>query len=196
MSLYRIAKLTFLVIVCILFIWILSPAIIVPPADPAEALTIYVADYGWHSRLVLPSGNGELIQYAYGDWNYFALNQQDLKNGATALFIPTQGTLGRRKFSNIVELEQIIQQQNYRLLSLVVAQSKVTQLLELLDQRFSRNIGTKIKNPQTGLTLVKDERDYTLLHNSNHEILEWLKNLDCQIYGFVMWANFQVKHSQ
>ncbi|NJL80620.1 MAG: DUF2459 domain-containing protein [Richelia sp. RM2_1_2] len=195
MSLYRIAKLTFLVIVCILFIWILSPATIVPPADTAEALTIYIADYGLHSELVLPSGNGELIQYAYGDWNYFALNQQDLKNGATALFIPTQGTLGRQKFSNIVELQQIIQQQNYTLLSLVVARNKVTQLLQLLDQRFSRNISTKIENSQTGLTLVKDERDYTFLHNSNHEIVEWLRALDCQIYGFVMWANFRVKHS-
>ncbi|MGF1676473.1 MAG: DUF2459 domain-containing protein [Rivularia sp. (in: cyanobacteria)] len=195
MSLYRIAKLTFLVIVCILFIWMLSPATIVPPADPTEALTIYLADYGWHSRLVLPIGNGELIQYAYGDWNYFALNQQDLKNGATALFIPTQSTLGRRKFSNIVELQQIIKQQDYTLLSLAVAQTKVTQLLQLLDQRFSQNIETSIKNPQTNLTLVKDERKYTVLHNSNHEIVEWLKALDCQIYGFVMWANFQVKHS-
>ncbi|MEB3216194.1 MAG: DUF2459 domain-containing protein [Nostocales cyanobacterium 94392] len=195
MSLSRIAKLTSLVIVCILFIWMLSPATILAPTDPAEALTIYVPDYGLHSRLVLPIGNGELIQYAYGDWNYFALNQQDLKNGLAALFLPTQGTLGRRKFNNIVELQQIIQQQNNTLLSLAVAQTKVTQLLQLLDQRFSQNIETSIKNPETNLTLIKDEQKYTILHNSNHEIVEWLKALDCQIYGFVMWANFQVKHS-
>jgi uncharacterized FAD-dependent dehydrogenase len=142
---------------------------------------------------VLPTGNGELIQYAYGDWNYFALNQQDLRNGAAALLVPTQGTLGRRKFSNIVELQQIIQQQDYTLLSLEVAQAKVTQLLKLLDERFSRNIETSIENSQTGLTLVQDDQDYTLLHNSNHELVEWLQDLDCQIHGFIMWANFRVQ---
>jgi hypothetical protein len=195
MGLCRLAKLASVVIVSILLVWMLSPAIIIPPDDSVGAVTIYVTDYGWHSRLVLPTGNGELIQYAYGDWNYFALNQQDLRNGAAALLLPTQGTLGRQKFSNIIEFEQIIQQKNYTLLSLEVAQPKVIQLLTLLDDRFNRNIATSIENRQTGLTLVKDDQEYTLFHNSNHEIVEWLKSLDCQIHGFVMWANFQVKHS-
>jgi hypothetical protein len=195
MRLCRIAKFASVVIASILLVWILSSATIVPPANPVEPITIYVIDHGWHSRLVLPTDKGELIQYAYGDWKYFALNQQDLKSGAAALFLPTQGTLGRRKFSNIVELQQIIQQQDYTLLSLEVALAKVTQLLKLLDERFNRNISTSIENPQTGLTLVKDDQEYTLLQNSNHEIVEWLQDLDCKVYGFVMWANFQVKHS-
>ncbi|MBE9007711.1 DUF2459 domain-containing protein [Fortiea sp. LEGE XX443] len=195
MGLCRVAKFASVVIVSILLVWVLSPAIIVPPADPVEAVTIYVTDYGWHSRLVLPTGNSKLIQYAYGDWNYFALNQQDLRNGAAALLLPTQGTLGRRKFSNIAELQQIIQQHDHSLLSLEISQTKVIQLLKLLDERFNRNVATSIENFQTGLTLVKDNQEYTLFHNSNHEIVKWLKSLDCQIYGFVMWANFQVKHS-
>ncbi len=195
MELCRIVKFASVIIASILLVWIFSPATIVPPANPAEPVTIYVTDYGWHSRLVLPTGNGELIQYAYGDWNYFALNQQDLRNGAAALLLPTQGSLGRRKFSNITGLQQIIQQQNYTLFSLEVAQVRVTRLLKLLDERFNRNVATSIKDSQTGLTLVKDEQKYTLLHNSNHEIVDWLKDLDCQIYGFVMWANFQVEPS-
>ncbi|WP_414578830.1 DUF2459 domain-containing protein [Anabaena sp. CCY 9402-a] len=195
MGLCRLVKFASVVIIGILLVWILSPAIILPPDDPVGAVTIYVTDYGWHSRLVLPTGNGELIQYAYGDWNYFALNQQDWRNGAAALLLPTQGTLGRRKFNNIIELQQIIQQQNYTLFSLEVAQSPVIELLTLLDERFNRNMATSIENRKIGLTLVKDDQEYTLFHNSNHEIVEWLKSLDCRIYGFVMWANFQVKHS-
>ncbi|MCX7593452.1 MAG: DUF2459 domain-containing protein [Fischerella sp.] len=196
MRLCRIAKFASLVIASILLVWMLSPATIVPPANPAEPVTVYVTDHGLHSRLVLPSGNGELIQYAYGDWNYFALNQQDLRNGIAALLVPTQGTLGRRKFSNITELQQIIQQQDYTLLNLEVAQAKVTRLLKLLDERFNRNIETSIKNPQTGLTLVQDDQNYTLLHNSNHELVGWLQDLDCQVHGFIVWANFRVKHPQ
>ncbi len=193
MRLCRIAKLALLVTASILLVWMLSPATIVPPADPAEPVTIHVADHGLHSRLVLPTGNGELIQYAYGDWNYFALNQQDLRNGVAALLLSTQGTLGRRQFSNIAELQQKIQQQDYTLLNLEVEQTKVTQLLKLLDERFNRNIETRIENPQIGLTLVQDDQDYTLLHNSNHELVEWLQYLDCRVYGFIMWANFRVQ---
>ena len=193
MGLCRIAKFASLIIASVLLIWILFPATIVPPTDPGEAIAIYVTDYGWHSRLVLPSGNGELIQYAYGDWNYFALNQQDWRNGLAALLLPTQGTLGRRKFSNIAEFQQIMQQHNVSILSLEVAQTNVTRLLQLLDERFNHNIATRIKNLQTGLSLVKDDQNYTMLHNSNHEIAAWLEDLGCRIHGFIMWANFRVK---
>ncbi|WP_066376842.1 MULTISPECIES: DUF2459 domain-containing protein [unclassified Anabaena] len=193
MRLRRIAKFAYLIIASILLVWIFSPAIIVPPADPAEAIAIYVTDYGWHSRLVLPSAKGGLIQYAYGDWNYFALNQQDLRNGVAALFLSTQGTLGRRSFTNIAELQQIMQQENASIFSLEVAQANVTRLLKLLDERFHRHIETRLKNPQTGLTLVKDDQDYTLLHNSNHEIAVWLEELGCQVHGLIIWADYRVK---
>lgn len=75
-----------------------------------------------------------------------------------------------------------------------MAKAKALQLAQALDQRFNRNIDTRIENPQTGLTLVKDEQEYTMLHNSNHELVEWLEQLDCQVEGFVMWSNFQVKY--
>jgi hypothetical protein len=193
MGLRQLARYALLVIAVILLVWILSPATIVPPLNAAEPITIYVVDYGWHSRIVLPTGNDELIQYAYGDWNYFALNQQDWRNGLTALFIPSQGTLGRRKFSNLAEFKKIIPQTDDSLLSLEVAQVKVTRLLKLLDERFHRQIETSIENPTTGLILVKDDQDYTLLHNSNHEVVTWLKDLHCQVHGFIMWSNFRVK---
>ncbi|MEA5507492.1 DUF2459 domain-containing protein [Halotia wernerae UHCC 0503] len=193
MGLYRTAKLTSLIIASILLVWMLSPTTIVPPTAPVEAITIYVTDYGWHSRLVLPSRNGILIQYAYGDWNYFALNQQDLINGLAALFLPTQGTLGRRTFSNTAQFEQIMERENASILSLKVGQAHVIRLLKLLDERFNRNLETRIENSQTGLTFVQDNQHYTLLHNSNHELAAWLQDLDCQIHGLIIWANFRVK---
>lgn len=188
MRLCRITKLALLATISILLLWVLSPATIIPPADPSDAVVIYVTNYGLHSRLVLPTGNSELIQYAYGDWHYFALNQQDLKTGLAALLIPTPGTLGRRKFSNIAALQE-------NTLNLKVAQTKVRQLLQLLDARFQQNLATQVENLHTGLTLVQDDKTYTLLHNSNHELVAWLEYLGCRVDGFVMWANFRLKHS-
>lgn len=194
MRLHRIAILILAVVASVSLVWIFSPATIIPPADPADPVTVHVVDYGFHSRLVLPDGDGKLIQYAYGDWNYFALNQQDWSDGAAALLVPTQGTLGRRKFSNITELRQMIDRGDNTLLNFEVAGAKAIQLLASLDERFNRNINTRVENPLIEMTLVQDDQDYTLFHNSNHELVLWLKDLDCRVEGFVMWANFQVKY--
>ncbi|MCU0534265.1 MAG: hypothetical protein MUD14_10260 [Hydrococcus sp. Prado102] len=196
MKLCRIAKFILIVIGSLTLVWIISPATIIPPTDPAEPIYISVVHDGFHSRLVLPTSNGELIQYAYGDWNYFARNRQNWTDGLAALLVPTQGTFGRRKFNNVAELQQITEQENYTLLSFEVAQAKSTQLLKSLEERFNRNIHTVIENPLTGLTLVRDDRDYTTWHNSNHELVTWLEKLDCQVRGFVLWANFRVQHPQ
>jgi len=191
MRLRRIAILFLVGFASVLLIWLLSPTAIVPPTDPAAPVTSYVADQGFHAGLVLPDRNGGLIQYAYGDWNYFALNQQDLSDGLAALLIPTQGTLGRRRFNNVAELQQWAGDET--LLSFAVAGTKAVQLLDSLNARFNRHIDTRVENQVTGLTLVQDDLDYTLFHNSNHELVLWLEELDCRVKGFVMVPNFQAE---
>ncbi|MDZ8110131.1 MAG: DUF2459 domain-containing protein [Nostoc sp. DedQUE12a] len=193
MRLRRILILTLTVATSILLVWIFTPRVIIPPTDPQQAIAVYVLDFYWHSELVLPNSNGGLIVYAYGDWNYFALNKQDFNHGLSALFIPTKGTLGRRRFSHIDQLQEMVAKKKANLLSFKVEQTKAIQLAESLDKRFTKNIDTLIENYQIGLNFVQDEEKYTILHNSNHELVAWLKDLECQVNGLVMWANFRVQ---
>ncbi|MGF1539911.1 MAG: DUF2459 domain-containing protein [Pleurocapsa sp.] len=190
----KIIFLSILTLVVVAFILVYSPTLIIPPANPVEPITVYITDYGYHRRLVIPSRQGGLVQYAYGDWNYFALERQDWHNGISALLIPTQGTLGRRKFNDLADLRQTLAP-NWQdfLLSFEVIASKAFDLEESLNLRFNRNIDTSIFNPYNGLTFVKDKQNYTLLHNSNHELVGWLKALDCRIQGFVTLPNFQIQ---
>lgn len=190
----RIALFILAILACVLLTWVSSPTVIVPPASPANPVTAYVIDQGYHSSLLLPDRESGYIQYAYGDWHYFALNQQGWSDAAAALLIPTKATLGRRKFSNIDNLRQIVDpNRNKTILNFDVTGAKATQLLKALNDRFNRNINTRVENSITGLSLVQDDEDYTLFHNSNHELIEWLEELDCQVKGFVMLPNFQVK---
>ncbi len=172
---------------------IASPAIIIPPVNPVEPVTVYVVDLGLHSRLVLPDGDDGFIQYAYGDWRYFALNQEDLGSGIAALLFPTQGTLGRRKYENIEQLQQAIDG-NTNILNFPVGKAKATRLKNLLDKRFKQNIETQILNPVNQMNFVQDDLDYTLYHNSNHELVLWLQSLDCRVEGFVLLADFRVQY--
>ena len=76
------------------------------------------------------------------------------------------------------------------ILSFEAASTKVAALLQSFNHRFDRQSDSRTDNLETGLSLVKDEQTYTILHNSNHMVVEWLEVLGCQVRGFVLWANF------
>jgi hypothetical protein len=166
-----------------------SPATIIPPINPINPVNIYLSDYGVHARLIMPSDKDKCLEYAYGDWQYFALHQQDWLTGAAALFLPTQGALGR-KLKNCDRL-QLLGRKNNSLLSIAVEKIKVDRLLKVLNSYFDRPGTMQIENPHTGMTLVPYDRTYTVLHNSNHELVRWLQDLGCRVEGFVLWANFK-----
>lgn len=187
----RITLFILSVLAAIALILIASPAVIIPPPKPIQPVTVYVIDQGLHSRLVLPDNDNKLIQYAYGDWRYFALNQQNLGSGIAALLIPTQGTLGRREYQDLAEMKQTLNSNN-SVLSFPVAQLDVIRLKQSLDKRFNQNISTQIFNPLNKMYFVQDDLDYTLYHNSNHELVVWLEALDCRVEGFVLLADFKI----
>ncbi|MGY6530262.1 MAG: DUF2459 domain-containing protein [Cyanobacterium sp.] len=174
-----------------LIIVIFSPTIIIPPTEPQKPATIYVVDYGFHSRLVLPDRTEKLIQYAYGDWEYFALGNQDFLTTLKALFIPTQGTLKREKINNLTTLQAIIEAQpRINLLEIQVAQEKMLKLRANLEHRFRQNIDSKITYNAGRIQFVKDNQDYTMFYNSNHQVVEWLETMECKVKGITILPRF------
>jgi Protein of unknown function (DUF2459) len=185
----RFAILVLAIISAIFVRWICYPATIIPPSNPINSVNVYLIDYGFHSRLILPNDRDKCLEYAYGDWQYFALNKQDWLTGAAALFLPTQAALGR-KFRNCDRLYLLAARKDNSLLSITVEKARVDRLLKLLNAHFDRPT-IQIENPHTGMTLVPYNRPYTVLHNSNHELVRWLQDLGCRVEGFVLWANFK-----
>lgn len=184
-----------LTLVAIKLAWqIVSPTIIQTPADPSSPITVYVADYGFHSRLLLPNEDGKIVQYAYGDWQYFALKQQTPTTAFRALFVATPATLRKRVFENRMVMEASLQDRpKIKLLKLEVATDKVVALRSQLEYRFQQQLETHIEDKTYQIKFVREDRDYTVFHNSNHELVAWLQELDCQVEGFITWPNFQVR---
>lgn len=169
------------------------PTVIIPPTQPEEPRLVYVMDYGIHSRLVLPDGEGGLIQYTYGDWHYFALQQQTVLTAMQALFWPTPATLGRRQLRRSPQFSPAGSRQQHSVLELEVSGPRVSQLRSRLDSWFADHIETQVHHPASTLHFVKVEPSYTVFHNSNHELVDWLRELDCDVRGWVIWPNFKVK---
>lgn len=70
----------------------------VHPPDPQTSMApVVLSQYGWHTRLALPGPDGSsFIEYGFGDWRYYALEERSLASGLRALFFSDTATLSRR----------------------------------------------------------------------------------------------------
>ena len=166
---------------------------VMPPVNPANPVAVYVADYGRHSTLLLPMGDGHLIEYSYGDWDYYALNKYKWYIGASKLILSEGSGLGRRILADPGDdgaLQKMLNSK--RLLRVEAEQSKVMDLLAELDQRYTTKIETMIYNDYLHSYLVKDESHYWLFHTCNAMTGQWLEKLGCKVDGLPVISNFEV----
>lgn len=172
--------------------WFTVSATIIPPAAPQNPVTVHVAEFGFHARLLLPEGDGWL-QYGFGDWDYYARRQQTLLNGVLALLWPTPGALGQGEVDSVDRFRADSESAGGQLLSFDVPGARVKQLKHSLHTRFEQQIPDgQVYNRVNNLRLVRDDRPYSVLHNSNHELAEWLKVLDCQVESLGFWTAFRL----
>jgi hypothetical protein len=167
---------------------------IVPPASPVNPAAVYVADYGRHSSILLPMGDGHLMEYSYGDWEFYALNKYKWYIGATKLFLSDGSGLGRRILANPGDdaaLQKMINSK--RLLRVEIEQSRVLELLAELDQRYTARIETMVYNDYGHSYFVKDVSHYWLFHTCNAMTAQWLEKLGCKVSGLAVISNFEVE---
>ena len=168
---------------------------IIPPSDPADPVSVYVIDYGRHASLLLPQPDGEvLIEYAYGDWGWFSLDESQWYDVFPTLFWPTQGSLGR--WQHRLEGDRASVRRSIaceEVLEVVVGSDDVARLLARLESRYRRQIDTRHYQSLYRLNFVHDEEDYHVFHNCNHVLAEWLRELGCDVRGLAMSADFVVR---
>jgi hypothetical protein len=175
-------------------------AVIRPPAVPstADTVPVLVADYGYHSTIILPKPNsGGMIEYAYGDWTYFGRNQKSLGTAFHALLASDQATLGRRVLDrepNQAGLKEAIGAN--AILAFRAPREKVEDLERSLEQRFSQHLDTIVYSPVHQLYFVKDGEHYGVAHNCNHFTAEFLQQLGCRIDGVVLMSNFRLAEAE
>lgn len=165
-----------------------------PPLDPPDPVTVVLVDYGHHTSLILPAPGDRCVEFAFGEWSYFALNQDDLCTGMMALCCPSQGTLGRRSLeakADPSDLRGRVWCQD--LMAFTVARANAETLRKTLEERFQKHSETSIENHQNGLTFVKDDESYLCWNNCNHVVAEWLRQLGCRVRGCACFANFRIE---
>ena len=164
-----------------------------PPRNPADPVRVYVADYGYHSSLLLPGDSeGEYVEYAFGDWSYMALGRNGVCDVLSAVFVSPQAALGRRTLPVVEDaVSGDVPARPGRITRFSVEWESASRLSEKLDARFGRGIGSAV-SADDGTTYVKDGEHYWLGHNCNHVTRRWLKALGCDVRGWFVTSRFRV----
>jgi hypothetical protein len=171
-----------------------STLIVPPKVEPAAATQVMVADYGYHSTVIFPDSKGAMVEYAYGDWTYFSLNQKSYLNALRALLCSDQASLGRRvltqpsddtaAFSGAIGAKSV--------LKFDVPADKVRELERALDRRFAAAHETPFFSKVHNLLFVKDGEHYSVVHNCNHFTAENLEQLGCRVEGWALLSKFHL----
>jgi hypothetical protein len=167
---------------------------LIPPIAPSHPTTILITDYGKHSSLLLPDPAGGMVEYAFGDWDYFALGHKGLFVGFIALIHSPQATLGRRWVlidPNAADAFRLLGAQ--RTQRLIVDSDRVKSLLQRLNLEFARHLDTEIYSNVEQMHFVHCDEQYHVFHNCNNVTADWLKSLGVRVEGLALFSKFRVQ---
>ncbi len=168
---------------------------VIPPVSPINPVRIFVCNYGIHSSLLLPSGDGRYVEYLYGDWKWAVLSQKAGLNGGRAILFSDQAALGRRYLSTVSPAGMPMPPEQPKIQAVVVNSNSVRAVIAELDARFaSQNSYTFQQSAADGGYLyVKDGIHYSVLHDCNSTTAEGLQKMGCTVVGLPVWSDFTVE---
>ncbi len=167
---------------------------ITQPREVNEPVKVYIADYGRHASLVVPAEKGEMIEFAYGQWDWFALNRNHWWNALYLIMFPAPGTLGMRHLPGEMSDEELHSELGAETLyTLRVDRAKALTLSNDLQRVFERRSTSLVKNPTSNMDFVRSPVTYSMwMENCNTILAEWLERLDCRVTGSRTHANFKI----
>jgi hypothetical protein len=166
---------------------------IVPPPPSGDDLPIFVTDYSRHSSILLPAPEGHYVEYAFGDFNWFALSQTRASNAVHAMFWSAGATLGRRQLELLDDpLAVASDTEAEKVIRLQAPRAKVDALRDELDAAYFARHDTITYNPASSMWFVRSSEPYNALHNCNHLTARWLRRLGCKVHGAAIFSKFRI----
>jgi hypothetical protein len=167
---------------------------VTPPATVSDPVSVFVVDYGRHASLALPKEDETgLVEWSWGDWNWFALERTGAMEGLQALFASPRSTLSRRELAPATDARELQSRLGgQEVHSLEVERYRALALLRQLEDRWNRRRDHAIVHP-SGRAFVPEDTRYSLSNNSVHELARWLRALGADVSVSGVTANFRIR---
>jgi hypothetical protein len=168
--------------------------VVIPPESPADPVPVFLLDHGRHTSMVLPAPDGTSVRYAYGDWRFYAERETGIGRALAAVLWPTESALGRRQLPGPATEEAVLAHVRVHVQeihALSVESVRAETLRVQLDAWFET--GLVLESPEVDLSFVAHPKPYTLRHNSNAVIADWLIELGAGVNRRPIWAGWRVE---
>jgi hypothetical protein len=160
-------------------LWIGSTSSVRPPEAPVDPVAVHLLATGRHSGLLLPCGDGRTVEYGYGEWGFYALDETAWWRAVFISLVPSQGTLGRR-YVDDAELGTRGVYRGGTLATILVPRRAVVALVARLDAEFAAG-GIPRYSALSDMSFVKHPHRFHLLHDCHDEVASWLRELGCSV---------------
>lgn len=170
---------------------------VLPPPEPENPVRVYLTAYGLHSRLSLPK-EGEphrMIEYGFGDWDYYALQRTGFWSGFRALFFSRAAAFSRRELPFRDDTEDFLALAGgNRTAAFAVERSRMEALRDGLEARWrALDTSESALRARGGVELRKTDGRYHLFRNSNHRSAAWMRALGCRVRGPAISNRFRAE---
>ena len=167
--------------------------VIATPTRVSDPVRVFVVDYGRHASLALPKEDSGLVEWSWGDWNWYALGRTGAAEGLQALFASPRSTLGRRELAPASDANELAARVGAeKALALNVERERARALNRRLEARWLRRRHLAVTH-RSGHVFVPDDARYSLSNNSVHELTRWLEALGVKVSGSGVTANFKLR---
>jgi hypothetical protein len=164
-----------------------------PPASVSDPVNVFVIDYGRHASLALPADEDGLVEWSWGDWDWFALERTGIQDGLRALFASRRSTLSRRALAAAESADDVSARLGAEnVLSMEVERVRAAALQRELEARWRQGRDEAVAHPG-GRVFVPEDRRYSLFNSSVHEVARWLEALGAKVTGMSLTANFTLR---
>jgi hypothetical protein len=159
---------------------------------------VYLADYGRHSGLLFPAREGMLVEFAFGNFAWFAMNQNDWHNAFGSLFFSAGSALGRRELrittDNGRDPADVKRATGAAKITRIhVSADRAAELRDGLNLAYAQQASTEVFNPASEMYFVRVREPYSVFHNCNHVTARWLRRLGCDVDGLAATSKFVVR---
>lgn len=152
-----------------------------PPSDVgAHPVSVWLVRDARHRGLILPSADGQLLEFGYGEYAWYAEMRDAWYRVFPAALWPTPGTLGVRRLGATRGEQLAAVLPGASVDELVVARDGVESLRQQLLDRFAA-AGAPLWNGIYGFDFVPDPAGYWCLFNCNDAVADWLVALGCRV---------------
>ena len=156
-------------------------SVIRPPTSPQDPVATYLLMDDLHRGLWLPRKEGGLVEYGFGDWDWYANNHDSWYHAFDTILWSTQGTLGRR-FTSSRSGEELRRQFYWmKLHKILVARKDMDALRKELEDAFAEGVNEQVYNARYRMSFVPSVEGYWFLHNCNDAVANWLAKLGCSV---------------